>query len=313
MPSSSTQAYVTLIFGDEAYVCAAAVLGAALRAIDPSRPRMVLTWNVSGPAVLVLQHGGLWHVLEQSEMRTGWVRGKRQLTGLKDPLWSLPHKRILFFDVDHFPLPSLRTQSRIQKLWQHPGKLVATVEGAQFIHSPCFNSGLMLLTPNAKSVERLVQAQRQRVWNKRPPVLKCMGGGIDQALQNHAFPDWQRLDAPTWRLFTSAFVPPRECNNSAAQLAEHVDSFHFFGQFAPWRPGCERCNAARRVCAGRRPRPHGQDRCAAQAAAAAIWWETFAQLPERTRQWCSRVWEAKAGMVEGSTRTSRNHNVGTCA
>ena len=40
MPSSSTQAYVTLIFGDEAYVCAAAVLGAALRAIveepDPS-------------------------------------------------------------------------------------------------------------------------------------------------------------------------------------------------------------------------------------------------------------------------------------
>ena len=60
-------------------------------------------------------------------------------------------------------------------MWQqhgtHDPELVATVDAVQGIRMPCFNSGLMLLTPSASSSSKLELAQSKRVWDWQPRVL----------------------------------------------------------------------------------------------------------------------------------------------
>lgn len=169
-----TTAYATVVYGDSAFACAAAVLGATLRANDDSRSRVAVVSAVSARVRRILTHDGLWqlHEVQTTESRPSersWRQRQAQTARRKNLLWSLPFDQVLYFDADSFVLPSpagdtSRRARRLGQLWQRISlsdewPLAATGVRPNHYHnlsraSSCFNGGFLMLRPDEQILAR---------------------------------------------------------------------------------------------------------------------------------------------------------------
>ena len=166
------EAYATIVAQDGAHACSAVVLGRILRRIDPRRRRAVLLHQASRTTRAMLRRDSLWEVfnmpppfkLPQSQLP--WFG---TLHALQAQLWSLPFKRVLYFDTDHLPLPS--APHRLLGLWtsHETSPLAAPSEGDK----GCFNSGMMLLRPSPATMDKLrTSAEHLERREARPELLE---------------------------------------------------------------------------------------------------------------------------------------------
>ena len=219
-------AHTTLVVGDGVHACAAAVNAVTLADLDSSRARVVVAMNISSETREILEHG--WQLMEPAGSLEPLVR--------KAAILLLPHERALFWDTDHMLLPDPRRSTRLEALWRfHPEvELVAAGESYSRRGHWCFNSGLMLFTPNASRHRAYVELVRSGAKPER-----CWNGG-DQGPLNEVYrenSDKWLLDGHMWNLQTPQGIwrerSLERCPGDA-HLATAVDSYHFFGRAAPW-------------------------------------------------------------------------------
>ena len=243
------------------------------------------------------------------------------LFALQSQLWSLPFKRVLYFDTDHLPLSS--SPHRLLGLWKAAERAQVAAPSEGDLEAGCFNSGMMLLRPGPSTMARIEgEAARLARPEARAELLalkrRCpTGWNLDQPLINHAFHgDWARLrsgvhaDSDLWRMSTTFHLlhgdGARLCGaRSPRGLAEVADSFHYMAPFRPWmhaerQSACVLfgANCLRRVDVERFEHDtHFANlsalfapwlNCSFWSAAAAVWWSEFEQLDARTRQVCQR-------------------------
>ena len=89
--------HATLVYGSgRAAVCNAAVLGSALKRLDPSRARVALVFQLPDEGRRHLSLDGLWALHEVPRNRSAYSR--------KNELWRLPFRRVWFWNADVLPL-----------------------------------------------------------------------------------------------------------------------------------------------------------------------------------------------------------------
>jgi|EP00966_Prymnesium_polylepis_P329934 hypothetical protein len=170
--SPSTEAHLTLVYGDSVYACAAAINGAVLSQLDPQRARIAFVWAASEATLRIIAHSwrvvritppGAEHGLDPSDAParklplldarlparcpTGLAqRGGRDgapcHSGIEELQPPAPQSggrlsRAIYWDVDHMVLPT-GSALAVERLWNFsPGaKMVALPERAG-----CFNGG----------------------------------------------------------------------------------------------------------------------------------------------------------------------------
>ena len=304
--------YATLVYGQESTsVCEAIVLGSAIAELDPGKYRSAVVHNLSkvGHAELAT----MWTLFDLGGLQGGGGESKA-VRRSKSQLWRLPFGRVLFLDADHVPVLDGNLTSRRRRfeyLWRQDAELVAPWElphpylssvrsHSQSGKTPCFNSGAMLLKPNAATARRIEhgenmmrQAQlkgytvgeRGQESTMAPEFARCPQG-IDQPPLNWALPEFATL--PLVQL-----SPITPCLAGGA-LAEG-DTFHAFTGLSPLRLGSS-CDM--------RAVLHGKARCEIPAHAAAhrvfrtfgcakvmhefglMWWRQFRKLPKHTQDYC---------------------------
>ena len=200
-------AFATAVYGEHVHnACRAAVLGQALRVLDPTVPRVaVVDWSLSEGATLLLTRHRVWSL--KSLQQYDNVLNIR--LRLKVALWLLvAYDRVLFFDSDHLPVLSgsaaqLRARAAaFRRLYRTGGELVAMRdlgERSTKLGEHCFNSGLMLLQPGQAQAARI--ALLSRLWMKdphHPKFQRCATAThpwihpmSDQIPLNAAFPEWE--------------------------------------------------------------------------------------------------------------------------
>ena len=292
------EVYATIVVYDGPYACSAAVLGSVLRRLDAKRRRVALIYNVSAETVAMLTADQIWEVhqmphpfvLPQSAL---WSR-RPPLWGFQAQLWSLPFRRVLFFDADHMPLPDT-PPARLLQLWDHHAglqSLAAILEGTP--QHGCFNSGLMMLRPRLSMLHEIGREATQlqvnttrmspstslRLLRERCPT----GWNLDQPLLNAVFRPghWTQLTA--WRAATPYSVSDI-CNVSVeTEAAPHMDSFHFMHPVRPWEQS-SRCALFGAGC-GAATNTAGVPDCHLWGTVSTMWWTNFLQLPSATRKAC---------------------------
>lgn len=146
------ECYVTVVYGSAPkHVCAAVVLGAALRSMDASRPRVALVSNVSGAGEGALR--------SEWELAPSTWRGD---AGRKVDLFAAPGgcERVMYLDADMVPLTGA-----LEGLWTsvEPGAfpVSATRQGRPWEnykhYAGCFNGGLLLVERDRRIYESYVK------------------------------------------------------------------------------------------------------------------------------------------------------------
>lgn len=132
--TTARECYATILYGPQLrHPCLAAVLGAALSALDPGRPRVALVHNLSARAAAVV--GAHWEAAPLT-----W----RGAAGRKVDLFGAPAgcDRVLYVDADSFP----RTE-RVGALFALEGGLWATRQGRTYENykktDDCLNGGFL--------------------------------------------------------------------------------------------------------------------------------------------------------------------------
>lgn len=319
-PAAPGRAFATVVYGDGAHACEAAVLGAVLRRLEPDTQRLALTHDVSEETRAILAVGEIWQIRNASTpptylpyqplQQSSWHR--QSPASRKVDLWALPFEAVMFWDVDHVPTlgHGVQTQQlrklRLQQLWQLLDNGTTTVARAE---SPgCFNSGLMVLRPDRAQHAALLHHLKQ------PPDaadLRRCSKGADQPLLNLVFQKWRNYcparakNGPcVWGDMLSLMMRG-ELNGSLAcpgPLYHQADSWHFFDATAtgPWHfgIGCgSEAGAGGGAMLGRNgtQRPpcssHARvrlPRCHTLASLHTRWWDRFRELPTSTQQRCTR-------------------------
>ena len=255
--------------------------------------------------------------LKANKSRT-W--GFPRIPALQLELWRLPHRRVLYLDCDHLPLPT--SKKRLHNLWhtRRNVSLAAAPERPEEGQN-CFNSGMMMLHPRgAASFEslRILWQDLARVasW---PRLLRLRercptGWNLDQPILNLAFEQTWAWDVAwrPWRMLTPSWPDPGQrpafCDDakslSANALADIGESFHFYGTFRPWsQRGAKElaaCSGHRQLDCNvselaRRQATTVQQGCTALlATASAFWWSHLHELPHGARRTCiARVARSK--------------------
>ena len=256
--------------------CAAAVLGKALERLDPRRPRTAIVHNLGREEFGILTHGKLWRL----------HRWRTPLDGLnnKNPLWSLPFARVMYFDTDHLPLLTgsaerieLRRAS-FERAWSEPGELRALGEVNAKTGLLCFNGGLLLLRPAAASAARLEAASNMSArlvgtppsqWGRRVAAFnqgaavpfegnlsRCSHPGGDQVPLNAAFQhSWAPLNLTSIDPYSCGWAVAGGGGDSGDQPARfsQLDAYHSFLNTLPLQLGAS-CNESA-AAAGRCPLP----------------------------------------------------------
>jgi hypothetical protein len=258
--TNSSEAYATIVAGDGSHACQAAVLGHALRQLDPHRPRLALVHNVSDATRHVLQANNLWHVVQmaqptlspQTYLRVPYVWQNKSRTwgfgripALQLELWSLPHERVLYFDCDHLPI--LGTATRLHSLWRTPRDVI--LAAAPEAGRGCFNSGMMLLQPRGVKYADLHLLWKRLARAESHPRLfelrrRCpTGWNLDQPILNLAFEQTWSWSTTwrSWRMLTPFWFDAGRrdqlCDGptlSDRALSKLGESFHFYAPFRPW-------------------------------------------------------------------------------
>ncbi|EOD30288.1 hypothetical protein EMIHUDRAFT_233130 [Emiliania huxleyi CCMP1516] len=244
--------------------CAAAVLGKALERLDPRRPRTAIVHNLGREELGILTHGKLWRL----------HRWRTPLDGLnnKNPLWSLPFARVMYFDTDHLPLLTgsaerieLRRAS-FEQAWSEPGELRALGEVNAKTGLLCFNGGLLLLRPAAASAARLEAASNMSArlvgtppsqWGRRVAAFnqgaavpfegnlsRCSHPGGDQVPLNAAFQhNWAPLNLTSIDPYSCGWAVAGGGGDSGDQPARfsQLDAYHSFLNTLPLQLGAS-CN-----------------------------------------------------------------------
>lgn len=252
--AGSRECYATIVYGpDILHPCLAAVLGSALRSIDPARPRVALVHNLSAAGGGVID--ATWSV--RSEMV--W----RGAAGRKVELWDAPGgcETVAYLDADSFPVTAA-----VGALFALPGTIVyATPQGRAYENYKharhCLNGGFLRASRDPGLRDRYARYARtftrqrgapsrvdprQRIGTKSVPCH-----GTDQGLLNLAVGrNWSDV-SPTARV---AF--PSTCGDATSS-----DVLHF------GRAGLRALRAGRAGwCGG--------------------WWRSYADLPEAARAAC---------------------------
>ena len=301
-------AYATIVVYDGPHACSAAALGRVLSAIDPSRRRAALVYNVSRKTRAVLTGDGLWElhimqppfVLPQSVL---WPL-RPPLWGFQAQLWGLPFRRVLFFDADHLPLLDVKPE-RLTHLWEHlkvPVKSIGALSEGPGSHG-CFNSGLMLLRPRPSTLAAIeLEAERLKVNSSRMSYgarlaqlqSRCpTGWNLDQPLLNSVFGPTMWVEMKKYWRYANSYSVLSEgtCHvSTTAALAEHFDSFHFMHPVRPWEQSNE-CALFGAGCAVRTSSVDADwsaraQNCTVWGAIAAAWWLPFMRLTGKTRALC---------------------------
>lgn len=316
------EAYATIVANDGWHACSAAVLGRILKRLDANRQRVVLVHKVSSSTRALLQRDGLWEAFTMDapfRLPQSTLPWFGTLFALQAQLWSLPFRRVLYFDTDHVPL--LSSPHRLLSLWKENASvpLAAPTEGT--LEAGCFNSGMMLLHPGRKRLGKLRDAAEYLERKESRPELLALrrrcpyGWNLDQPLINYVFPRgaWEALKTDThgratpWRMVTSFNLlhgarPTELCNTR--RLPDVADSMHYMAPFRPWLRSEEHtsCILFGSNCLTREDverfalATHFANysvfwpwlNCTFWASAAATWWSEFVRLDQRTRQVCRR-------------------------
>ena len=276
--------YATIVYGSEPkHVCTAAVLGRALRWLDPWKARVALVSNVAPNASAVLR--------EEYELAPAKWRGD---AGRKADLFNGPGgcDRVIYLDADCMPLSSW---ARIENVWKQlegGAAVVATRQGRTYEnykhYDGCFNGGFLAVKRNERVHRRYVQYTktftRQRgAWSRVDPrqrigtkSIPCHG--TDQGFLNLAVKeDWAVANfsvhfAATCLAQTTDVVHAGR-GGLKALLAHGPTTLPRGPVGGPAPPGSPGPISG--------PGPGGTlDWCR-------LWWDTFAALPEPTRAFCS--------------------------
>ena len=294
---AGSRAFATVLHGDGAHACGAAVLSANLHALEPTVPITVVASSIGRGTRAILESTGTLRVQHARPMPHALAKD-RQYPAQKDELWALPYHKVLYFDIDHVPVVGDGTRRRLAALWEllpPHAELAAVTEGRQSANWPCFNSGMLLLRPSRQTRQRLDSVHPLQ----RLACNTALVAGTDQPKLNHVFArNWSRIRAHHWRLANSARTPRDACEEAVKtrQLTERADSFHFFsgrnGVSLPWRWGCEQCAARSQFCSVRGATLNATARRTNEACPAAYvashvaWWAAFARLPALTQALC---------------------------
>ncbi len=319
------RSYATLLYGDGAAACGVRVLGQVLSEVDPSTPLVVVAHDISSETRAIL---GPLHLHEQPAPPSRSAR--------KDALWTLPFARVLFFDADHLPIPGEATTLRLGALWgmlppagvqglSARAELGAITEGGQGTRWHCFNSGMMLLRPDADVAARLAAGHADGGSVRQGRGTRCKGldqGDLNRAFNARGFPSWIRITEEHWVAANAARVSRSACaaahatpHLAEARSAAHANSFHFFdGRGLPWASlGCRACAAQPpyRFCsvggaqlnttAARTSR--GCPLLHVQAHAA--WWAAFRRLPSEAQRLCRARMLGERGAGAGAQAAGR--------
>ena len=326
-PVDLSETYATLIHYPEVRpsVCQAAVLGTALRRLDPKRQRVVVASSKAlAISKQVLEQDGLWRVLDRRELaandsRTSQSRDtKAKLaheSGRKLPLFRLPYKRVLYLDADILPVRSLR------HVWDRSsaGTLSATLNVPteafdKRFGGRCFNGGVLLVEPSKRSADRLQAAILDQWQNRKFNFWNCPQGR-DQPALNAAFSDWRALPlSVVLPVAGLRYVPSAVAQMSLRVQGDGVtalsevpkrkvrdflsssDVYHAWGSTDPI--SLMRMGKCTRRSVLEAP-PHSTDACeivrsdihepiasAVHSEYAKWWWHFFGTLPNSTQQYC---------------------------
>ena len=326
------EAYATIVANDGAHACSAVVLGRILQRLDPPRRRAVLVHKTSTATRAMLQRDGLWEIVtmpDPFDLPQSVLPWFKPLQALQAQLWSLPFRRVLYFDTDHLPLPG-PSPHRLLGLWSSADRALLAAPSEGPLERGCFNSGMMMLRPSPSTLDQLREAAKHLARRESRPELlalrgRCPNGwNLDQPLINHVFPrgKWDRLYSGArnhetlWRMATTFHVlhggGPKLCEApSTNSWAEVADSFHYMQPFRPWEHarsscaifgvGCLRQSDLERF----EKEAHFKNasaafepwlNCSLWDAAASRWWVEFVQLNARTRSTCmKRIWKRRPG------------------
>ena len=288
--------HTTLVIGDAVHACAAAVIAVNLAHIDPTRPRIAYAFNVSDETRDILRRG--WQLVEPE-----FDLGSTPALARKAHLLTVDLERAIYWDVDHLPLRSERTQRELDKLWRlHPERdMMAPAESFQ-AGGWCFNSGLMVYRPRPSHFDAYVA-----VLDGRTPRRPACWDGTDQGVLNTLFASneqkWMIGEKKNLHNTFAVQTPQggdacvgnltlaleRGAHLSLEELEARVDSYHFFGRAPPWGADCGACVLRGRSCnSAQTHRRRGwqfADACGFRAAQSA-WYEAFLRLPSQTRGVC---------------------------
>ena len=178
------ETYATLLTRDDpAYVRAACVLGASIRATDASRDMIALVL----PSVRARSRRALaavgWVVEARSPMREIWwgkcagraTRGQTRRWGSmmsKLWLWRLPYARVHYVDADGLLLRPAAEYAASPPLLAERGR-----------RPPLFNAGVLSLAPDPDVVRRVLALERAPPPRLFPGVVDC----TEQAALNVVF------------------------------------------------------------------------------------------------------------------------------
>jgi hypothetical protein len=283
--------------------CAAAVLGKALKSVDPSRARTVIVQGLLPSARRLLTDGGLWNLTETTEPLTS--------TSFKNALWMLPFGRVMYFDADLLPLEG----ADLQRAWSTPGRLLAQRDtGGVHRLSRCFNSGLMLLTPSLRSAGAVKDAAAAADTLSMEPYAYLTWRSLNSAAETRY--NFSRCPLPpgseqiplnahfkTWVDMPLAQANPWSCGGrgDSAKNFFGLDAYHAMLHTLPPHLGrhCTAAVAGRGQCKlplslriGRSVfHAHPSSVCNnVHSLFAQQWWRHFSELPVLTRRVCSQAY-----------------------
>lgn len=212
-------AFASIAFGDATSFCVSAVLGERLKQLDPRTPRLLVTETdeIGTKRELGELVRRVWRVVHTTSMS-----GVPPILALKLHLWSLPARRIVYFDADNFPL---RPFSEISLQHLRNLNLSMRVAGSpQDGRGPdCFNSGFLVLEPSNvhfRSMQALVQEHPTRSGVPPRKELRCHN--LDQMFLNFYF-------QARWYDIGRHWVV-----NSFYRCRGIANSFHLFRDTRPW-------------------------------------------------------------------------------
>ena len=263
------QSYATIVYGDGAVACAAAVLGAVLADLDGTRSRTAVVWNVSTATRRVLLLSG-WTIFEAKPSAA--PSGQQEPMARKAALWTLPYRRVIFWDADHMPVPTKEAASRLQKLWTMRGDPSFLAKGETPRHNrgnACLNSGLMLLSPDhgvATRMAHLASVPPHDLYSRCPH-------GHDQPLLNYMFPKFHSFGSAQRQLGPYMNKECTAFNRSTNAVLHWADSYHFWNSTGPW---------------ARLALPEGEPCADVHGAMALHWWQYFQCLPLGAQALCRR-------------------------
>eukprot|EP00310_Coccolithus_braarudii_P018119 CAMPEP_0183339864 /NCGR_PEP_ID=MMETSP0164_2-20130417/6631_1 /TAXON_ID=221442 /ORGANISM="Coccolithus pelagicus ssp braarudi, Strain PLY182g" /LENGTH=206 /DNA_ID=CAMNT_0025509929 /DNA_START=69 /DNA_END=686 /DNA_ORIENTATION=- len=206
MKKTSNESYATLVYGESAHACAAAVLVRVLRELDARRHITVVAYNISAATVRLLEASApRINVVLHGQATLRAIDSAVAVHARKMWLWALPFVAVLYFDADHIPtLVSSQRGSRtgalarrraaLDRVWNLNGELVASHLPQKSMFS-CFNGGFMRLSPSLQTVVRhttLLESGVPSASQRRCPH------GMDRPYLNHLFPRWTRIDEDVW-------------------------------------------------------------------------------------------------------------------